>query len=97
MFIVQSQEVAKQFANNLFTYIIDPLIVIFFILGLIYFFYGIFMFIMFKERKEEAIKTITYGIIGLFIISSTFTILHFINDLAGESVDIENSVSVSYS
>lgn len=69
--------------NNIITQIINPLIVLLFAAGLLYFFYGLFEFVKNSDstEKQQAGKNhMLYGIIGLFIMAAAFGLMNVIND-----------------
>lgn len=72
-------------------YIINPLIILMFAVALVYFLYGVIEFL--STNSETARKTgkdhMMYGILGMFIMVSVFTILRIIaNTLGVDSIDI---------
>lgn len=63
------------------TYILNPVIILGFVVATIVFFYGIAKFIWSADSdtgREEGKKSILYGIIGLFIMFSVYGIVAFI-------------------
>ena len=62
-------------------YIINPIIVLGFVVATIVFFWGIVKFIWKADSdtdREEGKQSILYGIIGLFIMVSVYGILRFV-------------------
>ncbi len=65
------------------TYILNPVIILGFVIATIVFFYGIAKFIWSADKdaeREQGKKSILYGVIGLFIMFSVFGIMHFVLD-----------------
>ncbi len=64
--------------------IINPIIILGFVIATIYFFYGIFELIYkADEGKDEHKKNLIYGIIGLFVMFSVYGILNIVLDTFG--------------
>jgi NADH:ubiquinone oxidoreductase subunit 6 (subunit J) len=62
-------------------YILNPVIILGFVVATIVFFYGIVKFIRTADSdtaREEGKKTILYGIVGLFIMFSVFGIVNVV-------------------
>lgn len=65
-------------------FIINPIIVLGFVIATIYFFYGIFELIYkADEGKDEHKKNLIYGIVGLFVMFSVYGILNIVLDTFG--------------
>lgn len=65
-------------------FIINPIIILGFVIATIYFFYGIFELIYkADEGKDEHKKNLIYGIIGLFVMFSVYGILNIVLDTFG--------------
>lgn len=62
------------------TYILNPLIILGFVVATIYLFYGIAEMIWKSDSSDlsENRKNVMYGIIGLFIMFSVYGILHIV-------------------
>ena len=66
--------------------IINPLIILGFVIATIYFFYGIFELIYkADEDNDDHKKNIMYGLIGLFVMFSVYGILRIVLDTFGIS------------
>ena len=64
-------------------HILNPIIILGFVVATIVFFYGIAKFIWSADSdtdRDEGKRSIMYGIVGLFIMFSVFGIVHFILD-----------------
>lgn len=64
-------------------FILNPIIVLGFVVATAVFFYGIAKFIWSADsdtNREEGKKSILYGVIGLFIMFSVYGIMHFVLD-----------------
>jgi len=71
-------------------YILNPLIGLAFSVATIVFLYGIFQFIMSEtadNARETAKKKILYGLIGMFIMSSAYGLIHIILGTFGIPTD----------
>ena len=70
-----------QLLHNINTAILSPLIYLMFVLALVYFLYGVFVFIRnadSAEKRAEGGKGILWGIIGMFIMISVKGIINLI-------------------
>jgi uncharacterized membrane protein YjfL (UPF0719 family) len=66
--------------------IINQLIPIMFALALLGFFYGLVMYIFGKEdNKDQAKKTMIWGVVALFVMASVWGLVRFIGDAFGIS------------
>lgn len=65
--------------------IINPLIILGFVIATIYLFYGIVQMIWGAEdgKWDEKKKNVMYGILGLFIMFSVYGILHLVMNTFG--------------
>lgn len=71
----------NSFLANVNTTIINPLITFLFALAVVYFLYGLLEFIMNQENEEKKTSGkshILWGIIGITIMMSVFTIMNII-------------------
>ncbi len=71
-------QVAIDFARNLSTYIVNPIIGIIFAAGLAYFLWGLMVFIFNagnESKRSEGRQHMLWGLVGMFIMMSVFTIL----------------------
>lgn len=71
-------------------YILNPLIILGFVVATVVFFYGIAEFIWSADsdtKREEGKKSILYGVVGLFIMFSVYGIINFILDTFNISKD----------
>ena len=62
-------------------FILNPVIILGFVIATVVFFYGIAKFIWSADsdtKREEGKKSILYGIVGLFIMFSVYGIINFI-------------------
>ena len=62
-------------------YILNPIIILGFVIATIVFFYGIAKFIWNADsdkNREEGKRSILFGVIGLFVMFSVFGIINFI-------------------
>lgn len=69
------------FLNKVNGAILNPLIALVFAIAFLYFFIGIFQFIMSAQAdkgREDGKKKILYGLIGMFIMFSAYGIIHLI-------------------
>ena len=83
----------KVLLGNIATLIINPVIILGFVVAMIVFFYGIVQFISHADeatKREEGKQSIIYGIIGLFVMFSVYGILNFTLDSFGirDKVDL---------
>jgi hypothetical protein len=79
------------FLNQLNKVILNPLILLMFGLALVYFIYGIIKFLSLPagdKGREEARKSIMWGIIGMAIMFSVFGLIHFILSTFGVTGDV---------
>lgn len=79
--------------NNVFIYLISPIITALTGAALVYFF-GSVAYFLFQMNNEEARATakrnLLYGTIGLFIIFSAGGIIHFFSDMLGGNLIFGN-------
>jgi len=70
----------KILLGKLATYIINPVIVLGFVIATIFFFYGIVKLIFNADgnQLEENKRNVLYGIIGLFVMFSVYGILRIV-------------------
>lgn len=74
-------ETFDQFISNVYTLIVNPLILFLFALATAYFLYGAAKFFFNQENEEkrsEGKKHMIYGIIGMAVMMGVFTILNII-------------------
>jgi len=66
--------------GNIATYILNPIIILGFVVATVYFFVGVIQLIWKADGSdlEQNKRNITYGIIGLFIMFSVYGILKII-------------------
>jgi hypothetical protein len=68
--------------------IVNLLIPIMFALALLGFFYGLVMYIFGKEdNKDQAKKTMIWGVIALFVMAAVWGLVKFIGDAVGVNQD----------
>ena len=81
-----------QFVGKVDTLIVNPLIILMFAAGLLYFLYGVFQFLANaddSEKREVGRSHMLWGVLGMFIMFAVFTILHIIqNTLGGTPVQL---------
>lgn len=72
--------VVKTLLGKIATLIINPIIILGFVIATIYFFYGIIELISKSDSSElaKAKQTVTYGIIGMFVMFSVYGILRIV-------------------
>ena len=66
--------------------IINPIIILGFVIATIVFFIGVIKFIANADdaaKREEGKQSIIYGVVGLFVMFSVFGILYFVLDTFG--------------
>lgn len=76
----------NEFIGNVNTLIINPLIIFLFALALVYFFYGVFEFIVNQnndEKKTKGKSHMLWGVIGLTIMMGVWAILGIILNTLG--------------
>jgi hypothetical protein len=67
----------KTLLGNIATLIINPLIILGFVIATIYFFYGIAELIWKADGKsEDAKRNVMYGVIGLFVMFSVYGLIN---------------------
>lgn len=69
------------FIANVNKLIINPIIVLFFALAVVYFLYGVFQFIWNQENETEKTQGkqhMIWGVIGIVIMMGVFTILNIV-------------------
>lgn len=72
------------------TFILNPLIGLAFAVATIVFLFGIFQFIMSEtadSARETAKKKILYGLLGMFIMSSAYGLIHIVLGTFGIPTD----------
>ena len=75
-----------QFFTNIKSQIITPIIYLLFALAMVYFLYGVFLFVKNAEnpdKRSEGAKGILWGIIGMFIMISVWGIVNLILNSIG--------------
>ncbi len=80
------------FLNKLNEVILNPLILLMFGLALVYFVYGIIKFLSLPagdKGRDEARRSIMWGIIGMAIMFSVFGLIHFVLATFGLTNDVE--------
>jgi len=76
----------QEFLDKAVTAIVNPIIQVFFAVALVMFVYGIFEFVRGADNPEVRKKGqqhILYGLIGLFIMISVFTIIKILLNTIG--------------
>jgi hypothetical protein len=71
----------KEFIGKISTEILNPLIAILFVVATFYFFYGVAKYLWNPESEEEregGRRSMFWGIVGMFIMVSVFSIIKFI-------------------
>ncbi|MEJ0002243.1 MAG: hypothetical protein WDN09_03675 [bacterium] len=80
---VAHAETVDQFIANVDRLIINPLIVLLFALAVIYFLWGMFMFLANADNEEKRSVGklhMIYGVIGMTIMVGVFAIMHVVLD-----------------
>lgn len=73
--------------------IIDTLIPIVFTLALLGFFYGLVKYIFGAEHdKDQAKKTMIWGIVALFVMAAVWGLVNFLGDAVGVETDVAPDV-----
>jgi hypothetical protein len=75
-----------EFLAKVNTFILNPIIILGFVVATVVFFYGVAKFIWSAGEdtsREEGKKSIMYGIIGLFIMFSVYGIVNFVLNTFG--------------
>lgn len=76
----------KALLGNIANLILNPVIILGFVIATIYFFYGIFELVWkADEGKDEHKKNLIYGIVGLFVMFSVYGILNLVLNTFGIS------------
>ena len=88
---VLAQGAAERFANKLFFEIVDPIISILFFVALFIFIVNIIRFMVNKEsaKRGDIVKSVLWSIVGLFVISSVFTIIFFLGRVGDTNIDVQ--------
>ncbi|MHB0978117.1 MAG: hypothetical protein ACYC1K_01790 [Minisyncoccota bacterium] len=76
--------------KNIDKFILNPLIGLAFSIATIVFLFGIFQFIMSEtadDARETAKKKILYGLLGMFIMSSAYGLIHIVLGTFGIPTD----------
>lgn len=74
------------FVGTISTEILNPLIAIMFAVATLYFFYGVARYIWSpddEKKREEGRRAMLWGIVGMFIMTSVFSIMSFIISTIG--------------
>lgn len=74
--------------------LINPFIIFLFALALIYFLYGLVEFLSNTDnadKREEGKSHMLWGVIGMFIMMSVFTIMQILADTLGSNVIIPHN------
>lgn len=69
------------FLNKINRYILNPILLLLFVVALVVFFWGIFRFVTNMDgtsEREEGKRSMLYGIIGMFIMVSVFGIIRVV-------------------
>ncbi len=81
------------FVKKVAEVLINPFIVLLFTVALVWFLYGVFKFLSNSGNDEERStgkRHILWGIIGMFIMMSVFTIMQIIVRTIGSDVVVQN-------
>jgi uncharacterized membrane protein YfcA len=71
----------KEFIGKISTEILNPIIAVLFVLATLYFFYGVARYLWNPESEEEresGRQGMLWGIVGMFIMVSVFSIMRFL-------------------
>ena len=74
------------FVGKIDDLIVNPLIILMFAAGLVYFLYGVFQFIVHADDSEERAvgkSHMLWGVFGMFIMFAVFALLHIIQNTIG--------------
>lgn len=86
----QTNEAAVTFANQLLFNIVDPIIAILFYVALAYFIFRLAKYMLIGSSdstgRKAALKSIIFSLVGLFFISSVYTILFFVARISESEV-----------
>lgn len=88
---------ATQLLDKIYTYILNPIILLIFAVAVTVFFYGLFRFIRAGENPQEreiGKQNMLWGIIGMTIMVSTFGILNLIAGTVGNT-EVQNQIRAS--
>lgn len=83
---------SKTLADNLTRVIINPLIALLFAAGLLLFFWGVIEFLWGSsasgdhEKVEDGKRHMLWGIIGMFIMATSFTIIKLVDSSVGSNL-----------
>ena len=72
--------------NGVNRYILNPIIVLFFVIALVVFFWGIFEMIgnaASEDVRERGKKNMLWGLVGMFIMMSVYGIIHILLNTFG--------------
>lgn len=86
---------ADQLFRNAVTHIIDPIIMVFFMMAIIVFVFGIFEFIRGSDNEDsrrKGQKHMIWGIVGLLIMVSVFALINLIADQFGIREEINRNL-----
>jgi len=81
-----AEKTAQQLLNDAVTAVVNPIIVLFFLMAMLIFVFGVFEFIKGSdsdEARSKGQKHMISGIIGLLIMVSTFAVINFLVDQFG--------------
>lgn len=71
----------KEFIGKISTEILNPVIAVLFVLATLYFFYGVAKYLWDpenEEAREGGRRSMLWGIVGMFIMVSVFSIMRFL-------------------
>ncbi len=77
--------------NNIITFVLNPIVVLMFVVAIVVFFWGIVQFIgnsNTDDGREKGKKNILWGVVGIFIMISVYSIIKLILHSVGVSVPV---------
>ena len=86
---------AKAFIGKISTEILNPIIAVLFVLATLYFFYGVAKYLWNPESEEDregGRRSMIWGIVGMFIMVSVFSIMKLIINTIGADPTLMNYV-----
>ena len=84
-------QTVKSLLGEIATLIINPLIILGFVVATVYFFYGIAELIWKADGKsEDSKRNVMYGVIGLFVMFSVYGIINIV--LRTFNIDCDSTI-----
>ena len=84
---------AKDFADNLFEHIVDPLMGLMLLVSILIFVWIGVQLIRNSDStdRKELFTKLAWSIVGIFIITSVWTVISFVADFAGSDIEISET------